>query len=55
MSASIVAIDVGGTKLDVATAALDTDAAAGTRQAIARAISSARATPARTAEATGGR
>jgi glucokinase len=60
----VVAIDFGGTKLDVATARLDggvlatqrldTDAAGGAEQAVARALECARALAERTAEQTGG-
>jgi glucokinase len=60
----VVAVDFGGTKLDVATAALDgrvletrrleTDAAGGAEQAVARALDCARALSAATAQATGG-
>jgi glucokinase len=60
----VVAIDFGGTKLDVATAGLDgevlaterlhTDAAGGAEQAVGRALDCARALAGTTASATGG-
>jgi glucokinase len=60
----VVAVDFGGTKLDVATAALDgtilasrrleTDAASGAEQAVERALACARALAGATADDTGG-
>src|SRR4051794_17179409 len=61
----VVAIDFGGTKLDVATAKLDgeilaterlgTDAADGAEQAVERALATARTLAAQAARTTGGR
>src|SRR4051794_17009648 len=60
----VVAVDFGGTKLDVATATLDgtvlaterlhTEAAAGAEQAVQRALACARALAAQAAQRTGG-